>query len=101
MDVRLNYASREGGDAKESRRESEKHQVVCGSANFPGRNQIERRKPMHQSRSIFLTAVHISFFALAAFADDTAPASAAGVVNINTADAAQIAYLPRVGASAA
>ena len=55
---------------------------------------------MQKSRSIFLTAVLISFFALAAFADDT-PASAAGVVNINTADASQIAYLPRVGASAA
>jgi competence protein ComEA len=32
---------------------------------------------------------------------DSAPAASAGVVNLNTADVAQLSYLPRVGAKAA
>jgi competence ComEA-like helix-hairpin-helix protein len=39
--------------------------------------------------------------ASAAIADDTTTGTPAGVVNINTADASQIALLPRVGIKAA
>lgn len=46
---------------------------------------------------ILILALVLSVLSASAFAAD-APA---GVVNINTADAAQLSYLPRVGAAAA
>ena len=45
-------------------------------------------------------ATAILLIGTAAFADGGAP-TAAGVVNINTADASQLAFLPRVGLKAA
>jgi competence ComEA-like helix-hairpin-helix protein len=57
---------------------------------------------MRKSLQIFLLAVLMTAFSTAAFAGDAAPAGGkAGVVNINSASAAELAYLPRVGAKAA
>lgn len=53
------------------------------------------RKPLH----IVTLALVVAAFTTAAFADTAAPA--AGVVNINTADAKQLMLLPRVGEAAA
>jgi competence ComEA-like helix-hairpin-helix protein len=50
---------------------------------------------------IALTGTVSTFAADAAAAPQSAPAAATGVVNINTADAAQLALLPRIGAKAA
>jgi competence protein ComEA len=55
---------------------------------------------MRKSLPIFLAVLLIGAITGAAFADDT-QASTAGVVNINTADAAQLSLLPRVGLKAA
>ena len=58
---------------------------------------------MRKSLPIFVTMFLIASIGAAAFAAD-APANAstpAGVVNINTADTAQLSLLPRVGMKAA
>ena len=55
---------------------------------------------MRKSQSIVLIALVILSIAGSALAD-TASAAPSGVVNLNTADAAQLSYLPRVGAKAA
>jgi competence protein ComEA len=55
---------------------------------------------MRKSQTIVLIALMIASIAGAAMAD-TASTSPAGVVNINTADASQLSYLPRVGVKAA
>jgi len=54
---------------------------------------------LRKSLSLIL-ATAIFLIGTAAFADNGTPAGA-GVVNINTADASQLAFLPRVGAKAA
>lgn len=51
---------------------------------------------MRKSPAILILGILILSITTAAFAD-----TAAGVVNINSADAAQLSYLPRVGAKAA
>jgi competence protein ComEA len=58
---------------------------------------------MRKSLPILIAVLLISSITGAALAADTqSPAAApAGVVNINTADAAQLSLLPRVGAKAA
>jgi competence protein ComEA len=48
-----------------------------------------------------ILATAILLAGTAAFADSGTPVTPAGVVNINTADVAQLAFLPRVGAKAA
>jgi len=55
---------------------------------------------MRKSQTLVLIALMIASIAGAAMAD-TAGATPSGVVNINTADAAQLSYLPRVGVKAA
>ncbi len=56
---------------------------------------------MRKSLPFFIAALLIATIGASAFAAE-APASApTGVVNINTADAAQLSLLPRVGAKAA
>lgn len=55
---------------------------------------------MRKSHSLVLIALFIAAIAGQALADSS-PAVSSGVVNINTADATQLAYLPRVGAKAA
>lgn len=55
---------------------------------------------MRKSQILVLMALFIASIAGSALADAATPA-ANGVVNINTADAAQLSYLPRVGAKAA
>lgn len=55
---------------------------------------------MRKSQHILILAFLILSLSAAAFAADTS-ASSAGVVNINTADATQLSYLPRVGAKLA
>jgi competence protein ComEA len=53
---------------------------------------------MRKSLQIIALALVVAAMSAAAFADDAAPvASAQGVVNINSADASQLALLPRVG----
>ena len=54
---------------------------------------------MRKSQLIATMFLLIASLTTAAFADDSA--ASAGVVNINTADATQLAYLPGVGAKAA
>ena len=56
---------------------------------------------MRKSHIIFLLTLIVASICAGAFAADAQSAAPAGVVNINTADASQIAYLPRVGAKAA
>jgi competence ComEA-like helix-hairpin-helix protein len=59
---------------------------------------------MRKSHFMMITVLLLSL-ATSVFADDAAPsmtaAAPAGVVNINTADLAQLSNLPRVGAKAA
>ena len=55
---------------------------------------------MRKSHFIVLIALMIASIAGSAMADANTPAQS-GVVNINTADVAQLSYLPRVGAKAA
>ena len=55
---------------------------------------------MRKSLPIIITMLTLAI-ASAAFADDTTGVTSGGVVNINTADASQIALLPRVGLKAA
>jgi competence protein ComEA len=58
---------------------------------------------MRKSLPIFLAVLLITSVAGAVLADDSATPAAApeGVVNINTADVAQLSLLPRVGEKAA
>ena len=56
---------------------------------------------MRKSHFVFLIALLIAASLFAADTTAPGPAPTAGVVNINTADAAQIALLPRVGKAAA
>ena len=55
---------------------------------------------MRKSLPILFTILTLAI-GTAAIADETTAAVPSGVVNINTADASQIALLPRVGAKAA
>lgn len=55
---------------------------------------------MRKSHSILLLIAILISISTAALADSATPAPA-GVVNINTADATQLSYLPRVGAKVA
>ncbi|HEX8618147.1 MAG TPA: helix-hairpin-helix domain-containing protein [Thermoanaerobaculia bacterium] len=55
---------------------------------------------MRKSLPIFTLALIILSLSTVAFAD-AAPASTAGVVNINTANADQLSMLPRIGPKAA
>ena len=66
-------------------------------------NQKEK-KTMRKSHLIVLSVILIATISSAAMAADSAPVAATpitGIVNLNTADAAQLAMLPRVGAKAA
>jgi len=57
---------------------------------------------MRKSLPIFITAFLIATMSVAAIAgENEAPAASAGVVNINTADVAQLSLLPRIGAKVA
>jgi len=52
---------------------------------------------MRKSQTIVLIALMIASIAGTALADAAAVAAPSGVVNLNTADAAQLSFLPRVG----
>ena len=57
---------------------------------------------MRKSLHALVAMVFIALFTTAAIAADAnTSAPAPGVVNLNTADASQLAYLPRVGVKAA
>ena len=57
---------------------------------------------MRKSLKVLVLTLIVAAIAVPSFASDASPAaSSAGVVNINTADAAQLALLPRVGEKAA
>jgi len=56
---------------------------------------------MRKSQTVVLIALTVLMIAGSAMADAASSAAPAGVVNINTADVAQLSYLPRVGAKAA
>ena len=52
---------------------------------------------MRKSQTIVLIALMIASIAGTALADAATVATPSGVVNLNTADAAQLSFLPRVG----
>lgn len=56
---------------------------------------------MRKSHSIFVIGILLISICTAVFADAAPAATPSGVVNINTADAAQLSLLPRVGMKAA
>ena len=56
---------------------------------------------MRKSIHFLIAALVVLGIAGSTIAADNAPASPAGVVNLNTADAAQLSLLPRIGAKAA
>ena len=56
---------------------------------------------MRKSLPVLVAAFLILCISAAAMAADTTPAIASGIVNINSADAAQLSMLPRVGLKAA
>jgi competence protein ComEA len=56
---------------------------------------------MRKSHSILFLGIIIATMCAGAFAADAQSAASSGVVNINTADAAQLSLLPRVGIKAA
>src|SRR6185295_16271628 len=68
----------------------------------PNNQTTERRNQTMRNKSlpILLTILTLAI-GTAAIADETTAAVPSGVVNINTADASQIALLPRIGAKAA
>ena len=55
---------------------------------------------MRKSHSIFVLGIIIATMCVSAFGADVQSAAPSGVVNINTADAAQLSFLPRVGMKA-
>jgi competence ComEA-like helix-hairpin-helix protein len=69
----------------------------------PGKKNERRNKIMRKSLPILLTAIVIASlgFTTSFAAEQPGAAAASGVVNINTADVAQLSLLPRVGARAA
>lgn len=56
---------------------------------------------MRKSHSILFLSLIIATVCASAFAGEAQTSAPSGVVNINTADAAQLSLLPRVGAKAA
>lgn len=56
---------------------------------------------MRKSLPILIALIALASISATTFAAEAAPAVPSGVVNINTADASQIAMLPRVGLKAA
>lgn len=56
---------------------------------------------MRKSHSILFLGIILTTMCVSAFAADAQSATPAGVVNINSADAAQLSLLPRVGMKAA
>jgi competence protein ComEA len=56
---------------------------------------------MRKSLPFFIAALLIATIGASAFAAEAPAGAPTGVVNINTADAAQLSLLPRVGAKAA
>ena len=56
---------------------------------------------MRKSQTIALIALIIMSIAGSAIAEAAPAAQPSGVVNINTADVAQLSFLPRIGAKAA
>jgi competence protein ComEA len=74
--------------------------IKTNQSNQNQNQKNERRnKIMRKSLPILLTAIVIASIGLTSFAAEQAAPS--GVVNINTADVAQLSLLPRVGAKAA
>jgi competence protein ComEA len=73
------------------------HQLLTATINE------RRNKTMRKSLPILITAFLITSVGAAAFAAETPANTSApsGVVNINTADVAQLSLLPRVGQKAA
>ena len=56
---------------------------------------------MRKSIHFLIAALVVLGIAGSAIAADNAPAASTGVVNLNTGDASQLSFLPRVGAKAA
>ena len=56
---------------------------------------------MRKSIHFLIAALVVLGIAGSAIAADNAPAASTGVVNLNTADASQLSFLPRIGAKAA
>lgn len=56
---------------------------------------------MRKSHSILFLGIILATMCVSAFAADAQSATPSGVVNINSADAAQLSLLPRVGMKAA
>jgi competence protein ComEA len=65
------------------------------------KKEKRRKDPMRKSQTIALIALVIMSIAGSALADAVPASQPGGVVNINTADVAQLSNLPRIGAKAA
>jgi competence protein ComEA len=97
----------EGRDVKETAKDGScvENQEPAQYRNLPINLQQQERKesrPMRKSLHIFtLALVLLSVSAAAIAAEPAAANGVTGVVNINTADASQLALLPRIGEKAA
>jgi competence protein ComEA len=75
--------------------------ISVTAKQIPTNNERKENKTMRKSLPIFMAALVMASLGAAALADQTPSSATEGVVNINTADAAQLALLPRVGLKAA
>jgi competence protein ComEA len=79
-----------------------KKQIRNRNQQSENERKKRRKDPMRKSLQIITLALVVAAMSAAAFADDAAPVSSvSGVVNLNSADASQLALLPRVGPKAA
>jgi len=106
MAAGLKSIAAKGGGAEERNGKDKTGNLVWVTAEaIPGKRNNNRRKEsttMRKSLHIVLAAFIILSIGATSFAAESATAAAsAGVVNINTADAEQLSFLPRVGAKVA
>src|SRR5436190_10379391 len=107
MAAGLKSIAAKGGGAEERNGKDKTGNLVWVTAEaIPGKRNNNRKKEsttMRKSLHIVLAAFIILSIGATSFAAEPAitAAAPAGVVNINTADAEQLSFLPRVGAKVA
>lgn len=72
-------------------------ETVCVHQINPNNNQLRTKGENKDMRKSIISILILLAVALGATGAMAAEKSPAGVVNINTADASQIAYMPRIG----